>query len=105
MNKPINYAAYPTNPAILDPMAAKFVPETLMPALDELEEIYLKAKHDKEFQAELDYLRRTFVGRPTALTYASRLTEYFGGPKIYLKREDLAHTGAHKINNALGQAL
>ena len=105
MNKPINYAAYPDESGHFGPYGGKFVPETLMPALDELEEVYLKAKHDQEFQAELDYLRRTFVGRPTAVTYASRLTEYFGGPQIYLKREDLAHTGAHKINNALGQAL
>ncbi|MFN8495908.1 MAG: tryptophan synthase subunit beta [Caldilineaceae bacterium] len=105
MNKPINYAAYPDESGHFGPYGGKFVPETLMPALDELEEVYLKAKHDQEFQAELDYLRRTFVGRPTAVTYAPRLTEYFGGPQIYLKREDLAHTGAHKINNALGQAL
>lgn len=105
MNKPINYAAYPDESGHFGPYGGKFVPETLMPALDELEEVYLKAKHDQEFQAELDYLRRTFVGRPTAVTYAPRLTEYLGGPQIYLKREDLAHTGAHKINNALGQAL
>ena len=105
MNKPINYAAYPDESGHFGPYGGKFVPETLMPALDELEEVYLKAKHDQEFQAELDYLRRTFVGRPTAVTYAPRLTEYFGGAQIYLKREDLAHTGAHKINNALGQAL
>jgi tryptophan synthase beta chain len=101
----INYAAYPDESGHFGPYGGKFVPETLMPALDELEEIYLKAKHDQEFQTELDYLRRTFVGRPTPITYAQRLTEHFGGAQIWIKREDLAHTGAHKINNALGQAL
>jgi len=101
----VNYMAWPDETGHFGPYGGKFVPETLMPALDELEEVYLKAKHDKEFQAELDHLLRTFVGRPTPLTYARRLTEYFGGPRIYIKREDLAHTGAHKINNALGQAL
>lgn len=101
----IDYTAWPDESGHFGPYGGKFVPETLMPALDELEEVYLKAKHDKEFQAELDHLLRTFVGRPTPLTYARRLTEYFGGPRIYIKREDLAHTGAHKINNALGQAL
>lgn len=101
----IDYTAWPDESGHFGPYGGKFVPETLMPALDELEEVYFKAKHDKEFQAELDHLLRTFVGRPTPLTYARRLTEYFGGPRIYIKREDLAHTGAHKINNALGQAL
>ena len=102
---PINYAAYPDEAGHFGPYGGKFVPETLMPALDELEEVYLKSKGDKEFQAELEYLLRTFVGRPTPITYAERLTQHFGGPRIYIKREDLAHTGAHKINNALGQAL
>ena len=100
-----NYAAWPDESGHFGPYGGKFVPETLMPALDELEEVYLKSKHDKEFQAELDGLLRTFVGRPTPITFARRLTEHFGGPRIYIKREDLAHTGAHKINNALGQAL
>ena len=101
----VNYAAFPDENGHFGPYGGKYVPETLMPALDELEEVYLKAKHDKEFQAELDHLRRTFIGRATPITFAPRLTEHFGGPKIYIKREDLAHTGAHKINNALGQAL
>ncbi len=101
----INYAAYPDETGHFGPYGGKFVPETLMPALDELEEVYLKSKSDKTFHAELDYLLRTFVGRPTPVTFARRLTEHFGGPRIYIKREDLAHTGAHKINNALGQAL
>jgi tryptophan synthase beta chain len=101
----INYASYPDESGHFGPYGGKFVPETLMPALEELEEVYLKSKHDREFQAELDHLLATFVGRPTPVTYAARLTEHFGGPRIYIKREDLAHTGAHKINNALGQAL
>jgi tryptophan synthase beta chain len=76
-----------------------------MPALLELEAEYEKAKRDSEFQGEMELLQRTYIGRPTALYFAKRLTEHLGGAKIYLKREDLAHTGAHKINNALGQAL
>ncbi len=102
---PINYAAFPDESGHFGPYGGKFVPETLMPALDELEESYLQARNDKAFMAELAYLQRTFVGRPTPITYARRLTQHLGGAQIYLKREDLAHTGAHKINNALGQAL
>ncbi len=83
----------------------RFVPETLMPALIELENAYLKSKRDKDFQRELSHLQKTYIGRPTPLYFAKRLTEHLGGAKIYLKREDLAHTGAHKINNAIGQAL
>lgn len=83
----------------------RFVPETLMPALEELTEKYLQARDEPEFQAELQYYLREFVGRPTPLYFAERLTEHCGGAKIYLKREDLNHTGAHKINNALGQVL
>src|SRR6266851_5001505 len=83
----------------------RYVPETLMAALQELEQAYAAAKKDRKFQQELDQLLREFAGRPTALTYAKRLTEELGGAKIYLKREDLLHTGAHKINNCLGQAL
>ena len=83
----------------------RFVPETLMPALKELEEAFLKSKKDKEFQKELAHLQKTYIGRPTPLYFARRLTEHLGGAKIYLKREDLAHTGAHKINNAVGQVL
>ena len=83
----------------------KYVPETLMPALAELEAAYAAAKKDKGFQDELAYYLEHYVGRPTPLFYARRLTEKLGGAKVYLKREDLAHTGAHKINNALAQAL
>jgi len=83
----------------------RFVPETLIPALNQLEETYNEAMKDPEFIKEYQTLLQDFVGRPTSLYYAERLTEYLGGAKIYLKREDLCHTGAHKINNAIGQIL
>ncbi|MFA6141663.1 MAG: pyridoxal-phosphate dependent enzyme, partial [Candidatus Omnitrophota bacterium] len=83
----------------------KFVPETLMPALYELEKAYSGSKSDKSFKKKLDYYLKEYAGRPTPLYFAERLTKKMGGAKIYLKREDLLHTGAHKINNTLGQAL
>jgi tryptophan synthase beta chain len=83
----------------------RYVPETLMAALEELEAAYGEAQKDEAFKAELDDLLRNYCGRPTPLYFAKRLTELCGGAKIYLKREDLLHTGAHKINNALGQGL
>lgn len=83
----------------------RFVPETLMPALRELEDAFLHLKKDRDFLRELVHLQKTYIGRPTPLYFAQRLTEYLKGAKIYLKREDLAHTGAHKINNAVGQVL
>ena len=83
----------------------RYVPETLMAALEELELEYEKAKHDRKFQQRLDYLLKNYAGRPTPLFFAERLTKKLGGAKIYLKREDLLHTGAHKINNCIGQAL
>jgi tryptophan synthase beta chain len=83
----------------------RYTAETLMPALIELEEVYLEARRDKKFQEELSLYLREYSGRETPLYYARRLTEKLGGAKIYLKREDLNHTGAHKINNTLGQAL
>jgi len=83
----------------------RFVPETLMGALEELEAAYLEAKNDPRFQEELDYYLREYAGRPTPLYFAENLTKKLGGAKIYLKREDLNHTGAHKINNTIGQAL
>lgn len=83
----------------------KFIPETLIPASEELQEWYGKLKNDKEFLQELQFLLRHYAGRPTPLYKASRLTEYAGGASIYLKREDLCHTGAHKINNTVGQVL
>ena len=87
------------------PYGGVFVPETLMTALQELGSAYEAAKRDPEFQAELDRMLREYAGRPTELYLAERLTRHCGGAKIYFKREDLLHTGAHKINNALGQAL
>ncbi|MDW8425695.1 MAG: pyridoxal-phosphate dependent enzyme, partial [Meiothermus sp.] len=83
----------------------RYVPETLMPALEELTEAYLHYKNDPEFLAEYEYYLREYVGRPSPLYFAENLTRHLGGAKIYLKREDLNHTGAHKINNTLGQAL
>ena len=83
----------------------QFVPEVLMPALEDLEKAYISAQQDRAFQEELHNLLDSYVGRPTPLTFAQRLSTHCGGAKIYLKREDLAHSGAHKINNALGQAL
>jgi tryptophan synthase beta chain len=83
----------------------RYVPETLMAALEELESAYEKAKRDRKFQQRLEQLLKTYAGRPTPLFFARRLTARLGGAKIYLKREDLLHTGAHKINNCLGQAL
>ena len=83
----------------------RYIPETLMPAVEELEENYLKFKDDKGFKKELDYYLKVYAGRPTPLYYAKNLSEKIGGAKIYLKREDLLHGGAHKINNTLGQAL
>ncbi|QNI31987.1 tryptophan synthase subunit beta [Alloacidobacterium dinghuense] len=83
----------------------RYVPETLMTALEELEHAYAEAQADPTFHAELDLLLRDYAGRPTPLYFASRLTEQLGGAKVYLKREDLLHTGAHKINNCIGQGL
>jgi tryptophan synthase beta chain len=87
------------------PYGGRFVPETLFHPLQELEEEYARARQDPEFQREFEYYLREFVGRPTPLYYAERLTRELGGAKIYLKREDLLHTGAHKINNSIGQVL
>jgi len=83
----------------------QYVPETLMPALEALTEEFERARHDEQFQSELNSLLADYAGRPTPVTFAARLSAQLGGARIYLKREDLAHTGAHKINNALGQAL
>ena len=83
----------------------RYVPETLVAALEELEIAYNRARHERKFQRDLDYLLKQYAGRPTPLFFARRLTDKLGGARIYLKREDLLHTGAHKINNCLGQAL
>ncbi|MBN2732766.1 MAG: tryptophan synthase subunit beta [Balneolaceae bacterium] len=95
----------PTKTGYFGKFGGKFVPEILIPVLEELEEAYEQAWQDEAFQAEFKSLLKEYVGRPTELTFANRLTEYYGKAKIYLKREDLCHTGAHKINNAVGQVL
>jgi tryptophan synthase beta chain len=87
------------------PYGGRYVPETLMAPLEELEAAYVAARGDEKFRAELAALLANFAGRPTPLQFAARLTEHLGGARIYLKREDLLHTGAHKINNCLGQGL
>src|SRR6202451_3620847 len=87
------------------PYGGRYVPETLVAPLEELEPAYDEARRDPSFQKELDHLLKNFAGRPTPLQFASRLTEHLGGARIYIKREDLLHTGAHKINNCLGQGL
>ena len=94
-----------SSPTKFGPYGGQFVPETLMPALAELTEAFEQSQNDPAFRSELEYLLKTYVGRPTALSHAKRLSSHLGGAQIYLKREDLAHSGAHKINNALGQAL
>ncbi|HJY85321.1 MAG TPA: tryptophan synthase subunit beta [Candidatus Acidoferrales bacterium] len=87
------------------PYGGRYVPETLFTPVEELERAYDEAREDPKFTSELESLLRDFAGRPTPLEFASRLSEHLGGPRIYLKREDLLHTGAHKINNGLGQGL
>jgi len=95
----------PNNQGRFGQFGGRYVPETLMPALLELERAYAEARKDRSFHAELNHYLKDYVGRPTSLYFAERLTKKLGGAKIYLKREDLAHTGAHKINNSIGQAL
>jgi tryptophan synthase beta chain len=94
-----------SRPGLFGPYGGSYIPETLAPAVANLVEAYAAIKDDPTFWQELGQLQATFIGRPTALTHATRLTAHCGGAQIYLKREDLAHTGAHKINNALGQGL
>ena len=100
-----NQTTLPDDRGRFGDFGGKFVPETLMAALDQLEAAYREVKEDNAFQDKLTHLLRTYAGRPTALYYAENLSRHVGGARIYLKREDLAHTGAHKINNGLGQAL
>ncbi len=95
----------PAGAGYFGPFGGRFVPETLIPALDELVRAYDQARADRSFRARVDALLTAYVGRPTPLYHAERLSRTLGGPKIYLKREDLCHTGAHKINNTIGQAL
>jgi tryptophan synthase beta chain len=103
MNSTLQSAAFA--PGRFGPYGGRYVPETLMVPLFELERAYEAAKADSKFQAEFADLLKNFAGRPTPLQFASRLTSHLGGPRIYIKREDLLHTGAHKINNAIGQGL
>ena len=98
-------ASLPDDKGRFGEFGGRFVPETLVAALDQLEQEYLKAQQDPSFQAELDVLLRDFVGRPSPLYFAKRLTEKCGGAQIWFKREDVNHTGAHKINSTVGQAL
>ncbi len=100
-----SFSRVPTPEGRFGPFGGSYVPETLIAACQQLAGEYAKAKSDPSFWAELESLQRTYVGRPTPLYFAKRLTEHAGGAQIWLKREDLAHTGAHKINNTLGQAL
>ena len=101
----LQVASWPDEGGHFGIYGGRYAPETLMSALIELEKSYLKYKDDPEFVEELTYYLREYAGRPTSLYFARRLTEHLGGAKIYLKREDLCHTGAHKINNTLGQVL
>jgi tryptophan synthase beta chain len=101
----IDFANMPDSRGHFGQYGGSYVPETLMQALEELRTAYSEAQRSAEFQEEFLHLLHHYVGRPTPLTFAERLTAHFGGPRIYLKREDLNHTGAHKINNALGQIL
>lgn len=103
--KKIDSYEYPDSKGHFGPYGGRYVGETLMPAIIELEEAYNKYLNDENFKKDLSTLLNNYAGRPTPVTFASRLTEFAGGAKIYLKREDLTHTGAHKINNTIGQAL
>ena len=101
MSERPDFSAVPDQGGHFGPYGGRFVSETLMAALEELEVIYAKLKDDPTFQADFDYDMAHYVGRPSPLYFAERLTEKAGGAKIYLKREDLNHTGAHKVNNTV----
>ena len=105
MSTPNSYRTGPDIRGHFGAYGGRFVAETLMPLVLEVEQAYEKAKTDPPFQAELDYYLKHYVGRPSPLYFAPRLTGHFGGAKIYLKREELNHTGAHKANNVMGQGL
>jgi tryptophan synthase beta chain len=104
-SSPVTQPTVPDAAGHFGPYGGVFVPETLIFALQQLETEYNRAKNDPQFAKDFDYYLREFVGRPSRLYFAKRLTEKLGGARIYLKREDLNHTGAHKINNTIGQAL
>ena len=103
--KPAQAAEWPDAQGRYGPYGGRYVPETLFEPIEELERTYRQARADTAFQSEFQRLLRTFAGRPTPLDFAARLTRHLGGPRVYLKREDLLHTGAHKINNCIGQGL
>ncbi|MEW6151497.1 MAG: pyridoxal-phosphate dependent enzyme, partial [Pseudomonadota bacterium] len=103
--KPNSYRSGPDERGHFGIFGGRFVAETLMPLILDLEKAYSEAKADPAFQAEMNGYLKNYVGRPSALYFAERLTEHLGGAKIYLKREELNHTGAHKINNCIGQIL
>ena len=103
--KQFQYFNYPDTHGFFGKYGGKYVPETLMHALFELDELYRDAKRDKTFKNEFITMLREYAGRPTPLTFGNRITEHYGRGKIYMKREDLCHTGAHKINNTIGQIL
>ena len=105
MNKPNTWAQWPDEKGRFGDFGGRYVAETLMPLILELEDEYRAAKKDPAFAAQIDDLWRNYVGRPSPLYHAERMSEHFGGPKIYFKRDELNHTGAHKINNCLGQVL
>ncbi len=105
MDKKTNDIEFPDARGHFGPFGGRYVIETLMPALNSLERLYEEARNDPKFQSDLTYYLREYVGRPTPLFHAERLTKYLGGAKVYFKREDLNHTGAHKINNTIGSAL
>ena len=100
--RPNDYSAYPDAQGRFGEHGGRYVPETLMPLVHDLDAAYRAARADPGFQAELDSFLTHYVGRESPLYFAERLTAHFGGAKIYLKREDLNHTGAHKINNCMG---
>ncbi len=105
LEKPNSYRAGPNERGRFGIYGGRFVPETLMPLIHSLEKAYVEAKADPSFKAELDHLLKHYVGRPSPLYFAERLTERLGGAKVYFKRDELNHTGAHKINNVIGQIL
>ncbi|WP_372759685.1 pyridoxal-phosphate dependent enzyme, partial [Litorivivens sp.] len=105
VSKAIDYAKFPDTRGHFGPYGGRFVSETLMCALDELEKAYESLRNDPSFQAEFDRDLAQYVGRPSPLYHAERWSRETGGAQIYLKREDLNHTGAHKVNNTIGQAL
>ena len=105
MSEKIDFAAFPDARGHFGRYGGRFVSETLMAALEDLEAVYNRLKDDPQFRADFDYDMAHYVGRPSPLYFAERLTKKVGGAQIWLKREDLNHTGAHKVNNTIGQAL